>query len=312
MLQKRRVVIFMVLLGYLVGSLEAGSWNLNPQKPLYPILLADRNFPRFSLSFPFYTQQTIDTQETDSILSPREFLEFGGVKSLFRYSWDKVSTELSIGAGVITLFDAFEDRLDNFGWEGSSFVTINVSIQEAIVLRGGIHHLSSHVGDEYLANYDVISDPDDISEGSTYGMNYVRDALLGGIAITLPLNIRLIAEVRYSLNMFRYFLRYNAFPWQAQLSVEFIWPHAEASSHHWYLALHTSAFQEDSWFMSTTVQFGGLLHQTGRSQRFRYGIEFYYGRPQIAAFNYTASSSPTAWDAIEPEQAIAFGIWYDF
>jgi len=310
--QKQRALLILLFLVYLISSVQAGTWDLLPQKPLYPIPLADRNFPRFSLSFPLYTQQTIDTQEIDSVLSLREFLEFGGVKSLFRYTGDQFATELALGAGVITLFDAFEDRLDNFGWEGSGFVTLQVSLWENIILRGGIHHLSSHIGDEYLANYDVITDADDISEGSTYGMNYVRDAILTGIAITLDPHVRFIAEVRYSLDMFRYLLRYNDFPWQAQLSIEFLWPHAETASHQWYVALHTSAYQEDSWFPSTTIQLGGLLQKTGRSERFRYGIEIYYGRPQIAAFNYTDSKLPTTWDAVNREQAIALGIWYDF
>ena len=149
-------------------------WVLVPEDSLFPPPIADQHFPRFALSFPMYTNQKIDTLENNSSVSLREMLEFGGMQSLFRVEPKRglpIAFELSLGAGVIALFDSFEDNLDNFGWEGSGFLTLNFKITDQVCFRFGFHHLSSHVGDEYLANYDVlelpITDGQDLIRGDT-------------------------------------------------------------------------------------------------------------------------------------------------
>ena len=133
-----------------------------PVDSLFPEPLADQRFPRFALSFPALLTHAIDTMESDGYGGIREALEFGGVKSLVRLSPgsdDGLGIELVLGAGIFTLFDAFEDDLDNFGWEGSGFLALQYKPTYRFAAKFGLHHLSSHVGDEYLANYGVIDAP---------------------------------------------------------------------------------------------------------------------------------------------------------
>jgi hypothetical protein len=313
---------FFVLLFFLCVFLPlvaTSAWTLVPEDSLYPPPIADQNFPRFSLSFPVYTNQHIDTIEDSTRISLREVLEFGGAQSLFRIkplSHNPLTIELSIGAGIIALFDSFEDNLENFGWEGSGFVTLNFSLTPQMSFRFGFHHLSSHVGDEYLAKYGVlnlpITDEQDLLQGETYALNYVRDSLMGGLSIHLSPFIRIYAEARYSMNMLRYMLRYNSFPWQANIGLEIQWPSPELYSQRWYLAINTSGYQESSWFPSTTIQIGRIMNTPHSNQRFRFGFEYYHGRVQIASFNHTISPSPTTWNNLQVEQYIAIGAWYDF
>ena len=297
-----------------------------PVDSLFPEPLADQRFPRFALSFPAMLTHAIDTQEPDGYGGIREALEFGGVKSLVRLSPgsdDGLGVELALGAGIFTLFDAFEDDLDNFGWEGSGFLALQYKPTYRFAAKFGLHHLSSHVGDEYLANYGVtdvpIADGAELADGDTYGVFYVRDSLLLGLSYQLSPIVRVYGEARYSMRMFEYMYCYNDYPWQAGGGLEIIFkPNGVTSGlgyregwGSWYVAADVSMYQESSWFPSTTVQVGYLMHSPLHGERFRVGLEYYYGRAPLAVFNHADGTEPTPWDSIPLEQYIGIGIWYD-
>ena len=315
----RTFLSLLIILCFRIPLSATATLTLAPEDSLFPAPIADQNFPRFALSFPIYFNQEIDTLNDCCASSLREVLEFGGAQSLFRIEpkeGHQLAIELALGAGVITLFDSFEDNLDNFGWEGSGFLTLNFKLTQQIRFRFGFHHLSSHVGDEYLANYGVlelpVTDEQDFAQGDTYGFNYVRDSLMGGLSFYLSPIVRVYLEARYSMNMLRYMLCYNSFPWQANIGLELNWPLFERDTLSWYIAIHTSLYQETSWFPSTTIQAGQVVSVPGSNQRFRFGLEYYRGRVQIASFNHTDSLTPTSWEDIQIEQYIAIGAWYDF
>ncbi|MBN2859525.1 MAG: DUF1207 domain-containing protein, partial [Sphaerochaetaceae bacterium] len=287
-----------------------------PDDTLYPSSIADADYPRFTLSFPFYIEQSIDTLQGDTILSAREIMKFGGIQSLFRCSFDAqgaTAAEVSVGAGLTTMFDTFEDALENFGWEGTGFLTFDLRVKNFLSFRFGFHHLSSHVGDEYLARYEVIALPLDdqanLLSGSTYGMDYVRDALYGGLSFQISPSFRFTTEVRYSMNMLRYMLRYNDFPWHTSLSFEYREPKKERETWRWYAAFHVSMYQESSWFPSTTIHAGRALSQKESNREFRVGFEYHYGRAQIASFNHT--QTVVSWQELKRESHFAVGAWYD-
>ncbi len=318
-MEKIRIFLtVLVMAGFVLSLPAASSWEPVPDDTLFPAPLADPDYPRFILSFPMYPVQRIDTLEADGIISFREILKVGGVQSLFRFSpsaENPFAFEISIGAGLVTLFDTFEDNLDNFGWEGSGFLTLDFRLLEKMSARFGFHHLSSHVGDEYLARYGVITFPaadgTDLLEGETYAMDYVRDSLVGGLSLYLGQYARLYADARYSMDMLRYMHLYNSYPWQADIGLEFQWPVRLRESSRWYAALHISAYQETSWFPSATVQFGRVLSLPGSNRQFRFGLEGYYGRVQIADFNHTDAPVPDSWSDLQVESYFALGMWYD-
>lgn len=297
-----------------------------PVDSLFPEPLADQRFPRFTLLFPAMLTHAIDTRETDGYGGIREALEFGGVKGLVRFSPesdDALGVELALGAGIFTLFDAFEDDLDNFGWEGSGFLALQYRPTYRFAAKFGLHHLSSHVGDEYLANYDVIhapiTDDAELANGGTYGFFYVRDSLLLGLSYQVSPLIRVYGEARYSMRMFEYMYCYNDYPWQAGGGFELVFkPRGIPSGTEfreglggWYIAADVSMYQESSWFPSTTVQVGWMMHSLSHGDRFRIGLEYYYGRAPLAVFNHTDGAEPTPWDSIPLEQYIGIGMWYD-
>ena len=152
-----------------------------------------------------------------------------------------------------------------------------------------------------------------------YGFFYVRDSLLLGLSYQLSPLVRIYGEVRYSMRMLEYMYCYNDFPWQAGGGLEVILkpnsvsPGAEYREGwgSWYVAADVSMYQESSWFPSTTAQVGYLVQSPSRGERFRVGLEYYYGRAPLAVFNHTDSTEPTAWDSIPLEQYIGIGIWYD-
>lgn len=292
------------------------KWTMVPDDTLYPSAIADADHPRFTLSFPFYIEQSIDTLQEDTVLSTREIMKFGGIQSLFRCSFDTqsaVAAEVSVGAGLTTMFDTFEDALENFGWEGTGFLTVDLRVHNSLSLRFGFHHLSSHVGDEYLARYGVVplplDDQENLLTGSTYGMDYVRDSLYGGLSFQIRPSLRIAGEVRYSMNMLRYMLRYNDFPWHTALSFEYREQEKNTGNWRWYAAVHVSMYQESSWFPSTTIQAGRALSQKGSNREFRIGLEYHYGRVQIASFNYTQTA--VSWQELNRESHFAIGAWYD-
>ncbi len=301
-----------------ISSIASQSlWITVPDDTIFPSTIADQDFPRFSLSYPMYLTQEIDTLEGRDI-NFREMLKFGGVQSLFRFipNEDKpFSVELSFRAGLITLFDTFEDNMENFGWEGTGSITLDVSVTEDLIMRFGYHHISSHVGDEYLTQYGTLSFPiasgSDLESGDTYGMNYVRDSLYGGISYTINDNLRVYGEARYSMDMLRYMQLYNDFPWQADVGAEYIWPSPQSNTYTWFAALHVSMYEETSWFPSTAVRVGRVMRVADSNRQFHFGVELYYGRAEIEVFNHTAAADPTVWDDVTIESYIAVGAWYD-
>ena len=272
---------------------------------LYPVPAGDPRYPVFSLAFPFMLTQVIDSQE-DNRWSARESLSFGGAVSLLRIEGPKTSAQLSVGAGVFTQFDSFADGLDNFAWEGTGFLTIDASIGMKVSVRAGFHHLSSHIGDEYLARYDVMNLPlssaDQISIGNGYGLDYVRDSLLLALSYRPVESMNLYLESRYSMNMLIYMLRYNDYPWQIVTGFDKKWKA-------WFLGASASMYQETSWFPSLTIQAGRQLEIIPQHSRVRLGIEYYYGRPSFGVFNYTQTTLP--WKEIRTEQYISIGFWYE-
>ncbi len=105
---------------------------------------------------------------------------------------------------------------------------------------------------------------------------------------------------------------YNDIPWQASAGVEFQWPSHESNWRRWYLAIHTSAYQESSWYPSTSVQFGRMLQVPDDNQRFRYGMEWYTEGLRSQRFNHTGGNTPIPWNEVPVEQYVAIGAWYDF
>lgn len=298
-------IILFVMCSY--SAFSAGKPKISVFAPdvLYPDPVGDSRYPVFSLTFPFMISQFIDSQE-DNRWSARESLSFGGAISLIRIEGPISSAQLSVGAGLFTQFDSFADGLDNFAWEGTGFLTIDASLGKYVSVRAGFHHLSSHIGDEYLARYDVVDLPltsaEQMGIGDGYGLDYVRDSLLFALSYHPEESINIYLESRYSMNMLLYMLRYNDYPWQIVTGFDKQWKA-------WFLGASASMYQETSWFPSLTLQTGRQLEILPQHSRVRLGIEYYYGRPSFGVFNYTRTALP--WKEIRTEQYISIGFWYE-
>jgi hypothetical protein len=291
-----------------------------PGDSLYPEPIADHRFPRTAVTFPFVWLNAIDTKESSLQAGYRETVEAGASRSFFRLSPGsntQIGTEISIGIGLFTMFDSFRDNLENFGWDGSAHLVIQVKPIKEFAVRFGYHHLSGHVGDEYLAEYISISDSivngDDIADGDNYHFSYVRDAVLLGMSFQPYPFLRFYGEVDYAFSLMDIFHCYNNLRWHINFGTEIIWepPEDLAWVGAWYTATDIQLFEESSWRPGITVQIGRYGISGEKGERFRIGAEYYTGRVPLFVFNHTQGVIPTEWDAVPMEQYLTIGIWFD-
>lgn len=291
-----------------------------PGDSLYPEPIADHRFPRIAVTFPYILLNSIDTKDPPLHTGYRETIEVGASRSFFRLSPDsntKIGTEISIGIGLFTMFDSLRDNLENFGWDGSSHLMLQSKPIKEFAIRFGYHHLSGHVGDEYLVEYISIIEPivdgDDIADGDNYHLSYVRDAILLGLSFQPYPFLRMYGEVDYAFNLMSIFHCYNNLRWHINFGAELIWTPPEDLEWMgaWYTATDIQLYEESSWRPGITVQMGryGILGEKG--ERFRIGAEYYFGRVPLFVFNHTQGNYPTDWNNVPIEQYLTVGIWFD-
>ncbi|MBL7007168.1 MAG: DUF1207 domain-containing protein [Spirochaetia bacterium] len=306
--------------GYSKHTDEGVTFLPIPADSLYPEPIADHRFPRVAVTFPFIGLNAIDTKESLLHAGYRETVEAGASRSFFRLSPisnTNIGIEISIGIGIFTMFDSFRDNLENFGWDGSAHLMIQFKPIEEFAFRFGYHHLSGHVGDEYLAEYISIIDPivdgAGIADGENYHLAYVRDAVLLGLSFQPFPFLRMYGEVDYSFSLMDIFHCYNNLRWHINFGTELVWkpPEEIAWIGAWYAATDIQLFEESSWRPGITVQIGRYGISGEKGERFRIGAEYYYGRVPLFVFNHTQGTIPTEWDAVPLEQYITIGIWFD-
>lgn len=272
-----------LLLLLLPSSLPAqeSRWSLRfaPAEMLYPIYVADPRRPTFSLS-------KVDTRESEipAAGDSRYGIRMGTRFPIVQFhppGEPGGGLQLAGEMGFLAQFDR-DNSTDNLGWDGIYGFHLAWLARPDLVLRVGMAHDSSHLGDEY------------IETTGRERIEYTRQEYLGGLRYAPLESLATYLEYGWAYDLRNEDLMERG---RAQGGLEFepeptLWDRRLAP----YAALDVSAYEEDDWEENLTVQMG--LVRPGR-RTWRLGLEYYDGRSTIGEFFQ------------ERERHLAWGLWLD-
>jgi hypothetical protein len=251
-----------------------------PPGDLYPQYIADPHRVGFGIQQMSFSETEI-AESGDSRIGLKAGGRFGFVRI---YPSNRVDRgwQLSIEGGFDAQFD-LDHSYDNIGWDGNYGLLLTAAPVRGLAFKLGMHHTSSHVGDEYA------------ERTGRRRIDYTRHELAAGISWAMDEHWRYYAEAGWG-----YYLNNDDLqePGRMQLGLEFedaksLWKRRLG----WYVALDASAMEERDWRVDTSLQLGLVLRSGGRI--WRLGIERYDGRPTIGEFFQ------------DDETYIAMGLWLD-
>ncbi len=216
------------------------------------------------------------------------------------WMWDP-----TIGGHVGVLRYGSESPLWPEGWqldaEGAAFPRIRLDADHTLVStdlrcgfpltwrRGpleakfGYYHLSSHLGDEWMASHQ-----------SLQRLNYTRDSLVWGIGFRpIPL-LRLYGEADWSFANDG-----GSEPWHFQFGADVSPVEPNQRFPYPFLAVNTALREEVDFSGNLTVQ-AGLQWRSQAGRLLRLGVQYFNGLSDQAQFFR------------QFEEQIGFGVWYDY
>jgi hypothetical protein len=147
----------------------------------------------------------------------------------------------------------------------------------------GYYHLCSHMADEYLTMHPGLT-----------RLNYVRDAVVLGIALRPTLDWRLYTEVDWAFHNDD-----GAKPWEFQFGAEYSPARPTGCAGAPFLAVHGHIRQDVDFGGNITAQSGWQWRgQTGRLARV--GAQYFNGKSDLGQFYY------------QHEEQIGVGLWCDY
>jgi hypothetical protein len=227
----------------------------------------------------------VSDSEIPNAGSPRFGLKLGGRFGLFRvHPTDDPDRgiQLNIEAGFRGQFDR-ENSTDNVGWDGIYGLIATFDRGQRLQYKVGLHHTSSHVGDEYMLRT------------LRTRINYTREELQLGVNLLFGKHWRVYGEGGYAFDQ-----RNEELQEPGRLQTGFDYQRDESLFRGllgWYVAVDGTAWEENDWEVSRTIQAGFILPSTGRL--WRVGLEHYDGRAQIGEFFQ------------DDESYVTFGVWLD-
>lgn len=284
-----RAVLIIVLLSVAAGSTRIAladnyAFELLPREAMFPVYIADPYRPAFS------AQNVVLEEAPGAEISKHRFdLKIGGPLVMAEWSQGDARSarqrrgyQFVIEAGFHGQFDVSNSQ-DNTGWDGIYGFYGLYRPAPTLAFRAGIHHISSHIGDELIER-----------SGRTR-INYTRQELRLGMAWQPGPRLSAYLDGGYGTDLRNDELQQ---PWRVQAGAQYEsqtrWWHERIG---WYAALDLSAFEEDSWRRNITVQGGVVLPVEAR--RLRIGLEYYDGRGQIGELNDLE------------ERYLGLGVWLD-
>ena len=237
---------------------------LFPSHTLYPQYIADPSDTVFSSQYNYYADSDIPASG-----QRRVDLKLGGVFPVYARYTDpeqKTGWQFNLEAGFHGLFDS-ESALNNLGWNGVYALMFELRRSANVAHRFGFHHISGHIGDEYL-----------VQTGRTR-INYTRQDILYGVSWQLQPKFDTYLELGWAYHMGNIAVQE---PWRLQLGTQHEWKGNLVEGFNHYFAVHVSSYEENDWSANTSIQLGLLTPE--RDTQWRFGIEFYDGRSQMVEF----------------------------
>jgi hypothetical protein len=250
-------------------------WQLLPDGLIYRSYMAGPREPRISTLFE--EELSSDTTYWDGIVGGRmPVLRFGNDNPLQPEGW-----ELDIeGAAIVRLnLDATRD-VDASDFRFGFPITYGVGQWQ---YKFGYYHLSSHLGDEFIAR-----------TPGAMRINYVRDAIIAGVSYNPTPWVRLYGETAYA-----FFTAGGAEPWEFQFGTELAQPGRTGPGGTPFLAVNAHLREEINFSGDFTVQ-AGWLWRGDTGHMLRTGVHLMTGKSTQYQFHR------------DSEQQLGVGLWYDY
>ncbi len=251
-----------------------------PTRHLFQPYLADPMRPSMGAQLAYVDDSTI-TNTTNS----RFILQLGGLIEIAQLSPDEQMDrgwQFGIEAGFNGQFDRGQSQ-DNIGWDGLYGLIVSYRHNDQWAYRTGLHHVSSHVGDEYA------------ERTGRKRIGYTREEVFGAFAWSFRPQWRTYAELGWAYDLLGKDLQEA---WRAQAGLEYeknkvIW------GKNWrpYAAVNFTSYEESGWNIDTSIQLGLFYRKSGRL--LRVGLSIYDGRTLLGEFFQ------------EEDRWIGLGAWLD-
>ena len=250
--------------------------RLFPAGLLYAPYLADPREVRFGVSLHSFEEARIaDTGDL------RWLLEMGGRFGILRLdgrggrAW-----QIDFTAGFRGQFDVDHSQ-DNLGWDGIYGLALTGDLGGGWQILAGLHHVSSHVGDELR------------ERTGRRRIGYTREELLLAVSRSLPSGLRLYASAGYDPTDVN-----NDFqqPGRAQAGLELVRP-LGPGRWQWYAAGDLTAFEEHDGDPGLALAAGWRIPTGDRA--WRLGIGVYDGPVPIGELT------------TDSEREVFAGVWLD-
>ncbi len=250
-------------------------WQILPDGVLYPSYLAGEKEPRMGVA-------VLDEKDRGPILEST----IGGRLGLLRHGtqgpvhaqgwqWDLESAAM--------LRQDFDEQLDV---EATDFRigTVLTWKRGATAVKGGIYHLSSHVGDEFLQRNPTFQ-----------RINYSRNVLLFGVRQSVTAELIVYGEIGYAVTNDG-----GSEPLELQFGTEYSSLKATNPTGAPFAAMNVHLREEFDFGGGLNILAGWEWRGPDSNRRFRAGVQYYTGKEiQFSFFD-------------ENIQLIGAGIWYDF
>ncbi|MFO7602783.1 MAG: DUF1207 domain-containing protein [Gammaproteobacteria bacterium] len=274
-------IMLMSLLIYSRCLAASESWRLAyfPTDHLYAHYLANPLHSNFSFQYRHITHSAIP-QTGDR----RFALSIGGNLGLIRLhpvDQPQRGWQLSLEAGGRGEFDTTYSE-DNIGWDGLYGLFLDYRHNHRLAYRLGMHHTSSHIGDEYA------------ERTGWQRINYTRQEVRLAALWAFIEHGQTYLEIAHAYDRRNQVLQQpGRAEWGIQYKRDRLFQHYPGG----YVALNISTYEENDWDTNTTLQAG--IHWPAGERLWRLGLEYYDGRAQMGEF------------FLFNEKYISLGLWMD-
>lgn len=252
-------------------------WMLQilPEGLIYRSYLAGPKEPRFS-GVLFYERH--EGWLLDSTLGARVgILRYGTPDPYMPEGW-----QLDVEGAAFPRLNFEEERdLDSADFRAGVPLTYGLGGFEA---KFAYYHTSSHLGDEYIIRHPGVA-----------RVNYVRDALVLGLAYRPTPDLRLYGEASWA-----FYFDGGAKPWEFQFGLDYAPIQATGFRGAPFFAINAYLRQELNYGGSLTAQAGWMWRSRYNGPLIRTGFQYLNGKSPQFQFND------------QFEEQFGFGLWYDF